>query len=204
MRSYQWYLDAVAVGDNSVTYSYTVAGASHLVTCKVTDSASSPVTSLASNAVSVTVKAYISTSAGAGGSISPTGNVGVKYGDSQTFIITANSGYYVVDVTVNGSSVGAVSSYTFNNVQTANTISATFAPIITPTATPIPTPTASPSPTATPTTISTATPTTTSLPNQTQSQSLPQETIFGVAIVVVITALIAVVLAIRKSKKGKS
>ena len=57
--SYQWYLDAVAVGDNSVTYSYTVAGASHLVTCKVTDSASSPVTSLASNAVSITVNSAL-------------------------------------------------------------------------------------------------------------------------------------------------
>jgi hypothetical protein len=53
--SYQWYSDSGLVGSNSVTYSYTAAGASHLVTCKVTDSASSPVTSLASNAVSVTV-----------------------------------------------------------------------------------------------------------------------------------------------------
>ena len=53
--SYQWYLDGSAVGSNSVSYSYTAGGTSHSVTCKVTDSASSPVTSLASNAVSVTV-----------------------------------------------------------------------------------------------------------------------------------------------------
>ncbi len=53
--SYQWYLDGSAVGSNSATYSYTAAGASHLVTCRVTDSASSPVTSPVSNAVSVTV-----------------------------------------------------------------------------------------------------------------------------------------------------
>jgi len=53
--SYQWYLDGAAVGVNSASYSYTAAGASHSVTCKVTDSASVPVTSIASNAVSVVV-----------------------------------------------------------------------------------------------------------------------------------------------------
>ena len=53
--SYQWFLDGSAVGSNSASYSYTAAGTSHSVTCKVTDSASTPVTSSASNAVSVTV-----------------------------------------------------------------------------------------------------------------------------------------------------
>ena len=53
--SYQWYLDGSAVGSNSARYSYTAAGSSHSVTCKVTDSASVPVTSGASNAVLVTV-----------------------------------------------------------------------------------------------------------------------------------------------------
>ena len=53
--SYQWYLDGAAVGSNSASYSYTAAGTSHSLTCKVTDSASTPVTSPASTAVSVTV-----------------------------------------------------------------------------------------------------------------------------------------------------
>jgi hypothetical protein len=53
--SYQWYLDGATVGGNSATYSYTAGGSSHSITCKVTDSASVPVTSLASNTVSVTV-----------------------------------------------------------------------------------------------------------------------------------------------------
>ena len=52
---YQWYLDGSAVGTNSASYSYTAAGSSHSVTCRVTDSASVPVASAASNAVSVTV-----------------------------------------------------------------------------------------------------------------------------------------------------
>lgn len=53
--NYQWYLDGSEVGSNSASYSYTAAGTSHTVTCKVTDSASTPVTSPASNAASVTV-----------------------------------------------------------------------------------------------------------------------------------------------------
>ena len=53
--NYQWYLDGSAVGSNSASYSYTAAAGSHTVTCRVTDSASTPVTSPASNAVSVTV-----------------------------------------------------------------------------------------------------------------------------------------------------
>ena len=69
----------------------------------------------------------IAASAGAGGSISPSESISVNYGGNQTFNITANTGYYIVDVSVNGSSVGAVSSYTFKNVQAAYTISATFA-----------------------------------------------------------------------------
>ena len=53
--SYQWYLDGVAIGSNSASYSCAATAGSHLITCKVTDSASVPVTSPASNAVSLTV-----------------------------------------------------------------------------------------------------------------------------------------------------
>ena len=69
----------------------------------------------------------ITASAGANGSISPSGVVGVNYGVSQTFTITPNAGYHVADVLVDGSSVGAVTSYTFTNVTSNHTISATFA-----------------------------------------------------------------------------
>ena len=57
--TYQWYLDGSAVGTNSASYSYIAAGTSHLVTCKVTDSASAPVTSPTSNSVSVTVNSAL-------------------------------------------------------------------------------------------------------------------------------------------------
>jgi hypothetical protein len=50
----------------------------------------------------------------------------VNYGSSQTFTITANTGYHVSRVLVDGVSVGAVSSYMFSNVQATHTIAASF------------------------------------------------------------------------------
>ena len=73
------------------------------------------------------LKTYtITASAGTGGTITPTGSVSVAHGGSQTFTITPDTGYTIAGVTVDGASVGAVSSYTFSNVTTNHTISATF------------------------------------------------------------------------------
>lgn len=69
----------------------------------------------------------ITASAGSGGSISPSGSVQVTAGGSQTFYITSDRGYHIADILVNGTSVGAVSSYTFQNVQENQTITAIFA-----------------------------------------------------------------------------
>jgi hypothetical protein len=66
-------------------------------------------------------------SAGPNGSISPSGSVFVDRGSDKTFAITPNVGYHVLDVLVDGSTVGAVASYTFTNVTTNHTIEATFA-----------------------------------------------------------------------------
>jgi flagellin-like protein len=72
------------------------------------------------------IQYVITASAGSGGSISPSGSVSVNYGASQTFTITPNTGYQVSSVIVDGVSVGAVTSYTFNNVQATHTISSSF------------------------------------------------------------------------------
>jgi len=75
-----------------------------------------------------TINTYtITASAGTGGSISPSGTIVVNYGSSKAFTITASTGYNISSVTVDGSSVGAVSSYTFSNVTSNHTINATFA-----------------------------------------------------------------------------
>ncbi len=68
----------------------------------------------------------ITASSGANGSIDPTGTVTVNYGSDQTFNITPDPGYNIVDVLVDGASVGTPGSYTFTNVTTNHTISATF------------------------------------------------------------------------------
>lgn len=60
------------------------------------------------------------------GSINPSGIISIKKGENQTFTITPDSGYIIADVFVDGISVGAVKSYTFENVTANHTISATF------------------------------------------------------------------------------
>jgi len=69
----------------------------------------------------------ITASAGANGSINPSGAVSVAPGTDQTFTITPNSCYHVEDVLVNGFSVGALTTYTFTNAAANHTISASFA-----------------------------------------------------------------------------
>ena len=69
----------------------------------------------------------ITASAGAGGSISPSGAVLVNAGGNQTFTISPNSGYTIANVTVDGGGVGSLSSYPFANVTATHTIAATFA-----------------------------------------------------------------------------
>ena len=68
----------------------------------------------------------ISASAGTGGSISPSGAVKVKYGEDKTFTITPDEGYEIKSVTVDGQDKGKITSYTFEDVKEAHTISATF------------------------------------------------------------------------------
>ncbi|WP_417111165.1 YDG domain-containing protein [Hominenteromicrobium sp.] len=68
----------------------------------------------------------IKATAGAGGSISPSGNVSVREGGDQTFTITPDKGYAVANVKIDGKSIGAVKSYTFENVSSPHTIEAIF------------------------------------------------------------------------------
>ena len=71
-------------------------------------------------------KYTITATAGEGGSITPNGDVSVKEGASQTFAITADNGYEIADVLVDGNSVGAVETYTFDEVKANHTITVSF------------------------------------------------------------------------------
>ena len=68
----------------------------------------------------------IEATAGAGGSISPSGSVSVREGRDQTFTITPDKGYAVSTVKIDGKSIGAVKSYTFENVSRTHTIEVIF------------------------------------------------------------------------------
>ena len=68
----------------------------------------------------------IEATAGAGGSISPSGSVSVRSGKDQTFTITPDKGYAISDVKIDGKSIGAVKSYTFENVSRTHTIEVIF------------------------------------------------------------------------------
>ena len=206
-------MNALVNGVGSTTVAVTPAGLG--VTITATDGTHTGTSN------SFTVNPTISATAGANGAISPSGNFPVNYGSNQSFTITPNTGYSIAFVAVNGVSVGAVSSYTFTNIQATYDIYAAFAltptPTPTPTATPTPAPTPSPSPTpipiATPTpkTASSPTPTpaaTPSLPQhplallkQTQSQSLSQEGIYEAAAAVIMGAVVVFVLLLDKKRK---
>ena len=69
----------------------------------------------------------ITSSAGANGSISPTGAYSVSSGGTATFTITPAVNYHVADVVVDGASKGVISSFTFTNVIANHTIAASFA-----------------------------------------------------------------------------
>lgn len=119
---------------NTGTYAWTVAGlpsASARVRVRAHDGGGN-VGSDSSHA-NVTIAGWtIAASAGANGSISPAGTVGVGDGATPTYTITPDPGYMVADVLVNGLSVGAVSQYVFPAVHANQTIAASFAPVLYP------------------------------------------------------------------------
>lgn len=81
----------------------------------------------------------VTVTANEGGSVTPSGNVVVREGENVTFAITANEGYSIADVKVDGVSIGAKDSVTLEAVEKAHTIEVTFAQqTVNPTPTPSP------------------------------------------------------------------
>lgn len=71
-------------------------------------------------------KHTITATAGANGSITPSGAVEVTEGESKTFTITADEGYEIDTLKVDGADVTVETSYTFTNVTADHTIAVTF------------------------------------------------------------------------------
>jgi parallel beta-helix repeat protein len=68
----------------------------------------------------------ITSTAGTGGSIDPEGVINVSEGGDQTFTIIPLECYQIADVLVDGVSVGAVSTYIFEDIQLDHAIQASF------------------------------------------------------------------------------
>lgn len=68
----------------------------------------------------------ITASAGAGGSIAPSGDVSVREGSDRTFNITPEKGHIILDVVVDGKSVGTVNRYKFEDIRRSHKIKAVF------------------------------------------------------------------------------
>jgi hypothetical protein len=63
----------------------------------------------------------------ANGSVSPAGVTTVNYNGSQVYSITPTVGYHILNVLIDGISMGPIDTYTFANVMANHTIAATFA-----------------------------------------------------------------------------
>lgn len=75
---------------------------------------------------------YINATNTSGGDISPKGIIPVANNGTQTFTITPDPGYMITSVMVNGTSVGAPSTYTFPDVYENQSIRASFGTIYLP------------------------------------------------------------------------
>lgn len=138
VSSGKYTISTLNVGETvTITYTYTVTDAdvkAEKVTNNVSvTSAETPGVEGDGTTTNVVGDYTIEASSGANGSIDPAGSVKVAAGTDQTFTITADAGYHIEDVLLDGVSKGAFSSYTFKNVQANHTIHATFAKNSTPT-----------------------------------------------------------------------
>ncbi|WP_452230386.1 choice-of-anchor D domain-containing protein [Lacinutrix sp. MEBiC02404] len=103
-----WVVDGTNAGSAN-TYTFTNVTADHTIT-----------------AVYTADTYNITATTGTNGSISPSGTTSVTCGTDQTYTFTADSGYAVDDVLVDGVSVGPVTSYDFTNVTGTHIISVSF------------------------------------------------------------------------------
>lgn len=131
---------ATVVADHDQIFTITPAIGYHVTDVIVDGSSVGPATSFAFNKVttdhtisaSFAINTYtITATSGLGGSITPSGSIPVNYGASQTFTWTPAPGFLLLDVLVDGVSVGAVSSYMFNNVTAPHTITPIYSNTLT-------------------------------------------------------------------------
>ncbi len=110
--------NAINFGTHTIAGVYTVEAYSSSNTC--------PMTTMMLGSVTINPTYTIAASAGVNGTISSPGNTSLCSGDNITYTITPDPTFSIADVLVDGVSVGAVASYTFSNVTSSHSISASF------------------------------------------------------------------------------
>ena len=113
-----------AVAEGTATITATTKDGGKTATCVVTVEKKDDGGSTGGGS-STTSRYTITVTQATGGKITPS-TTSVTKGSDKTFTITANEGYKIADVLVDGKSVGAVSTYTFKNVTVKHTITAKF------------------------------------------------------------------------------
>jgi hypothetical protein len=123
---------AVSAPGGSNQYFYITPASGYLVQNVVVDTVSQGAVSSYSftnvagpHTISASFVPTVTATSGSGGGISPSGTTAVPSG-SQSYTMVPNTGYHVKDVLVNGTSVGAVTSYSFTGVTAPQTIAVTF------------------------------------------------------------------------------
>ncbi|MGA3118059.1 MAG: fibronectin type III domain-containing protein, partial [Syntrophobacteraceae bacterium] len=126
-----WNADSGAVAGYDVYYG--LSSGNYTTTVNAGNTTSTTLQNLSSPTYYIAVSAYdsnndqsgfspelvidlLTASAGAGGTIAPSGSFFQGQGASQTFTITPSAGYQIAGVQVDGASVGAVSSFTLSNI----------------------------------------------------------------------------------------
>ncbi len=121
ISTYEWFLGGLPTGGNTNTLNATVPGT---YSCIVTSNLGCKDTSVNKVLVQQT---YTLTSSVTNGTISPSGITVVNCGANQVFTYTANPGYQVCGVLIDGVLIGIPASpYTFTNVTANHTIDVQF------------------------------------------------------------------------------
>lgn len=126
IASYAWdFGNGATTTGVTASHTYNATG-TYVIRLSVTDFAGN----IGSTTQSVTAYTVhtITASAGAGGSISPSGSVHVRNGSSTQFTITPSAQQYVSHLLIDGATSSATTTYTFTNVVAPRTIQAFFAP----------------------------------------------------------------------------
>ncbi|MDY3619483.1 S-layer homology domain-containing protein [Agathobaculum sp.] len=115
-------------GDDGTYRLDTAKNRIHIFASKFSTYAVAYVTPAAPSTGGSTTYYTLTATAGEGGKLDPSGAVRVSRNGGKTFTITPNKGYEIADVLVDGKSVGAVETYTFEQVTKNHTIAASFRP----------------------------------------------------------------------------